>query len=151
MRNKYVRHPSHNASKTDSLNCLFSAVQQIQVSQVTIAYFPLNIGNVVRRGKMPKLWQVPRWFLDTSKRHFYNLHQAFHLHLCPMLRPYRNGHYAQVLMNTAFFSLHFPIQKVGQTQIKLCTVQFVADFLNAEDLFCSEKMKVSPFLSSSMT
>ena len=24
--------------------------------QVTIAYFPLNIGNVVRRGKMPKLW-----------------------------------------------------------------------------------------------
>ena len=32
MRNKYVRHPSHNASKTDSLNCLFSAVQQIQVS-----------------------------------------------------------------------------------------------------------------------
>ena len=32
MRNKYVRHPSHNASKTDSLNCSFTALQQIQVS-----------------------------------------------------------------------------------------------------------------------
>ena len=49
------------------------------------------------------------------------------------------------------FFLQFPIQKVRQTQIKLCTVQFVADFLNAEDLFCSEKMKVSPLLPSSMT
>ena len=79
-----------------------------------------------------------------------NCTQAFHVLLCSMLRPFRNGNPPQVRQHARnhrgrdrhdYHHRHHP----GQ-DFKMCTVQFAVGPLSAVGLSCNGEMKVSLFL-----